>query len=161
MPKDIVIDPLDSKSISSAINELKKYKDWVQKKETELRLRLAELGRTVASIQFSNAVYDGVNDVYVRVDNTGSVAVIYAEGNAVAFIEFGSGAAFGYGHPEASKFDAGPGTYPNSKGHWNDPNGWWYEHGKHSDGNPPAMAMVEARDRIAEQVTSIAKEVFK
>lgn len=160
MPKNIVIDPLDSKSISNAIDELKKYKVWVQQKENELRLRLAELGKTVASVQFSSALYDGVNDVFVRVDSTGSVAVIYAEGEAVAFIEFGAGATYGYGHPEASKFGTGPGTYPNSKGHWNDPNGWYYKHDHRSFGNPPAMAMYQAREEMAEQITQIAREVF-
>lgn len=160
MPKTITVDPFDGNSVNSAIKELKKYKAWVQAKETELRLRLATLGATVASIQFARAIYNGTNDVSVRVDNTGSVAVIYAEGSAVAFIEFGSGAMYGYGHPEAAKFGTGPGTYPDGKGHWNDPNGWWYAHGEHSYGNPPAMAMYEAREQIVEQFTQIAKEVF-
>ena len=160
MPKTISVDPLDKNSVNNAIKELKAYKAWVQAKETELRLRLATLGATVASIQFSRAFYDGVNDVSVRVDNTGSVAVIYAEGEAVAFIEFGAGAAYGYGHPEASKFGTGPGTYPNGKGHWNDPNGWWYAHGEHTYGNPPAMGMYQAREEIVQQYTQIAKDVF-
>lgn len=160
MDKVIAFDPLNKNSINSAIKELKRYKVWVQAKETELRLRLATLGATVASIQFSRAIYSGTNDVSVRVDNTGSVAVIYAEGEAVAFIEFGSGAAYGYGHPEASKHGTGPGTYPDGKGHWNDPNGWWYAHGEHTYGNPPAMAMYDARERMVEQFTQIAKEVF-
>lgn len=160
MPKNIVVDPLDKNSINNAIKELKRYKTWVQAKETELRLRLATLGATIASIQFSRAIYNGTNDVSVRVDNSDSVAVIYAEGEAVAFIEFGAGSAYGYGHPEASKFGTGPGTYPDGKGHWNDPNGWWYAHGEHTYGNPPAMAMYDARERIVEQFTQIAKEVF-
>lgn len=160
MPKDIVLDPLDRKSINNAIKELNKYKAWVQAKERELRIRLATLGATVASIQFARAVYSGTNDVSVRVDNSDSVAVIYAEGSAVAFIEFGAGAAYGYGHPEAGKFGVGPGTYPDGKGHWDDPNGWWYAHGEHTYGNPPAMAMYDARERMVEQVTQIAREVF-
>lgn len=160
MAKEIVIDPLSAKSIGQAIDALKDYKRWVLAKESELRMRLAAAGATVASIQFARAIYNGTNDVTVRVDDTGSVAVIYAEGSAVAFIEFGSGAKYGYGHPEAAQFGAGPGTYPDGKGHWDDPKGWWYGHRKHSFGNPPAMAMYQAREAIAEQVTQIARQVF-
>lgn len=160
MAKEIVVDPLDSGSINSAIKQLNKYKVWIATKERELRERLATMGATVASIQFSRAIYNGTNDVSVRVDNTGSVAVIYAEGSAVAFIEFGSGAQYGYGHPEAGKFGMGPGTYPESKGHWNDPRGWWYGHNEHSYGNPPAMAMYRAREQMVEQLTQMARQVF-
>lgn len=160
MAKDIVIDPLDRSSVNSAIKELQTYKAWIAQKEYELRTRLATLGATVASIQFSRAIYNGTHNVSVRVDNTGSVAVIYAEGSAVAFIEFGSGARYGYGHPEAGKFGAGPGTYPNGKGHWDSPNGWWYGHNQHSYGNPPAMGMYLAREQMVEQITQIARQVF-
>lgn len=160
MPKTIVVNPLDPKSVSEAIKAVKQYKAWVAMKETELRQRLAMLGASVASIQFSRAIYNGSNDVTVRVDNTGSVAVIYAEGQDVAFIEFGAGATYGYGHPQAGEFGVGPGTYPDGKGHWDDPDGWYYAHGKHTFGNPPAMAMYTAVQTMAEQLTAIAKEVF-
>lgn len=160
MAKEIVIDPLDQSSIANGIKELQKYKAWVRAKENELRMRLATLGATVASIQFSRAIYNGTNDVTVRVDNTDSVAVIYAEGEAVAFIEFGSGAKYGYGHPMNNEFGTGPGTYPEGKGHWNNPNGWWYGHNLHSSGNPPAMGMYQAREQMVEQLTQMARQVF-
>lgn len=162
MTKTIQVE-LTNKSINSAIKELRNYKIWVETKERELRFRLAQLGATVASIQFSRAIYNGSNDVTVRVDDTGSVAVIYAEGESVAFIEFGSGAKYGYGHPQAGEFGVGPGTYsdgPDGKGKWDNPNGWWYGHGQHSYGNPPAMAMYGAVQAITEQITKIAREVF-
>ena len=160
----IVIDPFDPKSISKAIKELDRYKRWVQEKEDILRQRLAQLGATVASIEFSRAIYNGTNDVSVRVEDNGRKATIFAEGSAVLFIEFGSGAKYGNGHPEAGKFGYGPGTWsdgPNGKGKWDDPNGWYFAHGQHSFGNPPAMAMVHARDAILEQLTAIAREVFQ
>lgn len=161
MPKTIVVDPLSRSSVQDAIKELKKYKKWIAEKERELRIRLATRGATVASIQFARAIYSGTNDVSVRVDDTGTVAVIYAEGSAVAFIEFGAGATYGYGHPMNNEFGTGPGTYPDGKGHWNNPNGWWYGHGEHTFGNPPAMAMLKARDQMVEEITQIAREVFK
>lgn len=160
MPKKIVIDGLSQENVANAIGEVRKYQAWVLEKEAELRSRLASLGATVASIQFSRAIYNGTNDVSVRVDDTGSVAVIYAEGESVAFIEFGAGITYGYGHPLAGELGVGPGTYPEGKGHWDNPGGWWYAHGQHSYGNPPAMAMVAARDAMVADITTIAREVF-
>lgn len=163
MAKTIRINGLSEANIATAVQELRRYAVWVEQKEAELRTRLASLGATVASIQFSRAVYNGTNDVSVRVDNTGSVAVIYAEGESVAFIEFGSGEKYGYGHPMAGQLGFGPGTWsdgPEGKGHWDNPKGWWYGHGQHSYGNPPAMAMVAARDAMVEDITTIAREVF-
>ena len=161
MPKKIVIDGLSQENLNAAIKEVRQYKQWVLQKENELRVRLAAVGATVASIQFSRAIYNGTNDVSVRVDNTGSVAVIYAEGEAVAFIEFGAGDRYGHGHPQAGELGMGPGTYPSDKGLWNNPKGWWYGHSKHTYGNPPAMAMYQAVQAITEQVTTIAREVFR
>jgi hypothetical protein len=152
---------LNAKSINRAVKEVERYKLWVLKKETELRSRLAMLGATVASIQFARAIYTGSNDVTVRVDDTGSVAVIYAEGEAVAFIEFGAGATYGYGHPLAGQFGTGPGTYPDGKGHWDNPKGWWFGNSQHTYGNPPAAAMYTAVQEITENVTRIAREVFR
>ena len=159
----IVINPLDSKSVSDAIKELDRYKRWVQEKEKLLRQRLAQLGASVASIEFSRAIYNGTKDVSVRVEDNGRKATIYAEGSAVLFIEFGSGERYGGGHPDAGKFGYGPGTYsdgPDGKGKWDDPGGWYFAHGQHSFGNPPAMAMIHARDTILEQLIAIAREVF-
>lgn len=160
----IVINPFDPKSVSDAIKELDRYKRWVQEKEKILRERLAQIGVSIASMEFNQAVYNGTNDVSVRIENNGSKATILAEGSAVLFIEFGSGDKYGHGHPDAGKFGYGPGTWsngPSGKGHWDDPNGWYYAHGKRSFGNPPAMAMVHARDAILEQFTAIAREVFR
>ena len=159
----VVIDGLSRKNINAAIKEVKRYKKWVLEKEAELRLRLASLGATVASIQFARAVYSGTNDVTVRVDNTGSVAVIYAEGSAVAFIEFGTGDRYGHGHPTAGEHGFGPGTWsdgPGGKGHWDNERGWYYGSGQHTYGNPPAMAMYQAVLAIQEDITKIAREVF-
>ncbi len=166
MAKVIRIDGISAKNIKEAAQELRKYAAWVAQKETELIAKLAERGKYVASVKFMLAQYDGTNDVSVRVDNTGSAAVIYAEGKAVAFIEFGSGATMGYGHPLADEHGLGPGTWSTDeslggKGHWDDPNGWYYAHGKKSHGNPPAMAMLSARDTMVEELTMIAREVFK
>lgn len=163
MAKTIRINGISADNIGDAVQELRRYAEWMEQKEAELVAKLAERGRAVAEIKFASAQYDGTNDVSVRVDNAGSTAVIYAEGEAVAFIEFGSGASMGYGHPKAGEHGLGPGTWSdseNGKGHWNDPNGWYYKHGEKSHGNPPAQAMWGAVQTMTEELTQIAREVF-
>ena len=165
MAKTIRINGISEATIKAAAQELRRYAEWVGRKEAELVTKLAERGKDVASVKFASAKYDGTNDVSVRVDSTGSVAVIYAEGTAVAFIEFGSGAKEGYGHPQAGEFGLGPGTWSTNeefggKGHWDDPNGWYYKHGEKSHGNPPAMAMYDAVQAMTAEITTIAREVF-
>ena len=163
MAKTIRIDGLSEAAIEAAVQELRRYAEWIERKETELVSKLAERGKSVASVKFASAQYDGNNDVSVRVDSTGSVAVIYAEGEAVAFIEFGSGATMGYGHPTAGEHGFGPGTWStgeSGKGHWDNPDGWYYEHGKKSHGNPPATAMYDAVQAMTAELTTIAREVF-
>ena len=162
---------LTPKSIDNAIKLLRQYNAWVQAKEKELRTRLAEIGVAVASVRFSGAKYDGNNDVTVTFSDIGDTATISAKGEAVAFIEFGSGAKLGYGHPDAAKHGFGPGTWsdgPEGKGHWNEMTkdgkykGWWFgDDGKHTYGNPPAMAMHFATQEILANITRIATEVFK
>jgi hypothetical protein len=89
MAKTIRMAGISEGNIQKAVKELQLYAEWITKKEAELVEKLAERGKAVASIKFATAVYDGTNDVSVRVDANGSTAVIYAEGAAVAFIEFG------------------------------------------------------------------------
>jgi hypothetical protein len=81
---------------------------------------------------------------------------VMANGQAVLFIEFGSG-LIGFGHPEPHGM--GPGTYP-GKGHWNDPNGWYYAHGKKSHGNPPNMPMYTTVKELEQELERMVKEVF-
>ena len=154
---------LSNKSIDKAIADLRKYKTWVAEKEQELRSRLAEIGKEVAEMRFSAAIYDGTNDVQVEVSDDGNTAVITASGTSVVFIEFGSGVTYGYGHPLASKNNFEPGSWSEGekgKGHWDNPDGWYYKHGEKSLGNPPSMAMYNAVQRLSEQLTQIAREVF-
>ena len=79
------------------------------------------------------------------------------------FVEFGSGIKYGSGHPENAEYGMGPGTYPNGKGHWDDPHGWYLpkdKGGGHTYGNPPTMAMYDARKTIEQDLVRIVREVF-
>ena len=147
----------DYASVSRATRSMEEYAaDLIEKANTVCE-RLASMGAVRASLDFSRAIYNGTNDVAVTVEPIDNGYAIHARGNAVLFIEFGSGASYGYGHPEPEGY--GPGTYP-GKGHWNDPNGWWYGNHEHSYGNPPAQAMYNAKRDIQAEVQRIADEVF-
>lgn len=160
--KKIVV-PLSVSGIQKIQDELKEYQRWQNDKAKELIERLAMLGASVASIRFSRAVYAGMRDAAVSVVAIQNGYAVKADGESVLFIEFGAGITYGTGHPEASDFGMGPGTYPDGKGHWNDPNGWYLPKsagGGHTYGNPPAMPMYEARKQIEQELPIIVKEVF-
>lgn len=147
----------DYASVSRAQRRLDEYFADLIEKANRVCERLAAIGAVRASLDFSRAIYNGTNDVAVTVEPIDNGYAIHATGNAVLFIEFGSGATYGYGHPEPEGY--GPGTYP-GKGHWDDPNGWWYGNHEHSYGNPPAQAMYNAKRDIQAEVQRIADEVF-
>lgn len=160
--KKIVV-PLSVSGIQKIQGELKEYQRWQKDKANELAERLAMLGASVASIRFSRAVYTGMSDATVSVVAIPNGYAVKADGESVLFIEFGAGITYGNGHPEAQELRMGPGTYPDGKGHWNDPNGWWIPKsagGGHTYGNPPAMPMYEARKAIEQELPRIVKEVF-
>lgn len=160
--KKIVV-PLSVDGIDRLQKELKKYQDWQQRKAKELAERLAMLGASTASIRFSRAVYTRVKDANVSVVAAPNGYTVKADGESVLFIEFGSGVTYGSGHPEAIQYGMGPGTYPDGKGHWDDPKGWYLpkeKGGMHTYGNPPAMPMYEARKAIEQELLRIVREVF-
>lgn len=144
-------------------DELREYRNWQKEKAAELTERLAMLGASVASIRFSRAIYTGPKDAVVTVEAVPNGYRVKANGESVLFIEFCSGITYGSGHPEAQEFGMGPGTYPEGKGHWDDPKGWYLpkeKGGGHTYGNPPAMPMYEARKAIEQELPRIVREVF-
>ena len=161
----IVINPYDKGSIDRAIKQLKVYERDFEAKEREFVKRLAEIGLSVARTGFQLADYDGENDVVVTMNQSGSRATIVASGETVGFLEFGTGIL----NPEWSGstvtgYKPPPhGTYGKGKGA--NPKGWYFTSGpgasQHTYGNPPAEAMLTAREAMIEQVTKIAREVWR
>ena len=159
----IVIDPFSKASISAAIRKPQQYEKEFAAKEKEFVRRLTEIGVSVATTGFSLEEYDGVNDVLIAETQNGSRAAIIAYGEAVGFIEFGTGVRF----REYGKADYTPpahGTYGKGKG--KNPHGWYFKQSegaaaRHTYGNPPAEAMLTARDAMIERVVQIAREVWK
>lgn len=138
--------------------------------------RLADVGIETASIGFKSAQYDGDNDVVVdkaewQDDNT---LVLSAKGEAVAFIEFGTGVTYTETHPWASEVGAVRGAYGQGKG---SRSSWGYYGNPGSNGeikridlvkgdlvitkgNPASMSMYEAYKEMQDRAFEIAKEVY-
>lgn len=160
----IVIDPFDKKSIDNAVKLVNQYKKDFARKETEFVRRLKEIGVSVARAGFATADYDGVNDVQIAETQRGGMAIVIAYGETVGFIEFGTGVR--YPEWDGGGADCNPpahGTY--GKGRGKRPHGWYFKQSegavaRHTHGNPPAEAMVTARDAMVERVVQIAREVW-
>lgn len=154
---------LSGPSIDGAIKQLQAYKDSLQEKARLICEKLAVTGAVQVSLRYAAAIYTGRKDFNVTVEEIPNGYKILADGETALILEFGAGVTYGYGHPQADEFGMGPGTYPDGKGHWNDPRGWWIpkEHGGgHTYGNPPTMAMYETAKALLERVLDVAREVF-
>ena len=161
----IVVNPFDKDSVENAIQVLEQYKKDFLAKEQEFIRRLTEIGVRVAQAGFSTADYDGVNDVVVSMERTATGYKVVASGKTVGFIEFGTGVK--YPEWDNTGMDYTPpkhGTY--GKGRGKNPSGWWFKQNDggratHTYGNPPAEAMLTARNQMIEKVTAIAREVWR
>ena len=164
----ISIDVFDVRSIDRAIKQLEDYSKGLNEKAKRLCERLADMGAWYAEWNFSNVAwtYSGTVDYAITVDRiSDSQYIVKAGGEGVLFLEFGAGITLGYGPPLDELLGMGPGTYPNAKGHWDDPNGWWYkdEDGtKHKTfGNAPGMPMYNAAQDLRKEILKVAREVFQ
>lgn len=161
----IVINPFDPKSIDTALKQVQQYKKDFKAKEQEFVRRLAEVGVRVAQAGFSTADYDGVNDVVVGMEKTANGYTVVASGETVGFIEFGTGVKYPEWDNTGMEYTPpSHGTY--GKGQGKNPWGWWFKGSdgaaaQHTFGNPPAEAMLTARNEMIERVTQIAREVWK
>lgn len=162
--------------IDNLINKLKAYQKTFDDRQKQLLEELAKIGIDTASAKFQTAQYDGENDVVVS--NTpewvgDNKLFLIATGNAVTFIEFGTGVHYAEQHPKAATLGAIRGAYGQGKGS-RDTWGYYGSPGtngqviKENDkgtvvlthGNPPARAMYDATKEMRNQVVNIAKEVF-
>lgn len=154
---------LGTQSLESAIREIKAWEKSVDKKLDELCRRLAQMGAANISLGYARAIYSGDRDIQISVDPVPNGYAITASGETVMIVEFGAGATYGYGHPQAGTFGMGPGTHPDGKGHWDNRNGWWIPKengGGHTYGNPPSMVMYRTARELQDAVLRMAREVF-
>ena len=167
MAKKIIKMSLSVESIDNAIAEIKAFRDSLERKKEELLDKLGEIGVKEASVRFTTAMYDGVNDVEVTLltPKGGDPGYcIKAKGKAVAFIEFGAGVYHNPGEPYPNARPSGIvgiGEFGNGYGKRQ---AWGYPDGsggvKITHGNPAAMPMWYASEEMRSNILKIAKEVF-
>ena len=166
--------PLSISAYDSLIQKIEDLGNWQSDRAIVFADRLAQEGMEIASIKFSQAVYDGTNDVSVTVEPRGNnVRVVVATGGATLFIEFGTGVTYPDDHPEAGELGMKRGEYgqghgkQHSWGYYGDPgtNGVLKEKKNGgfvviTHGNPANMPMYETVKELQDRLTEIAKEVF-
>jgi hypothetical protein len=155
---------LDSKDIARAIKELNQFKKDFLKREKQLIEGLANIGLKEASVRFTTAMYDGTNDVSVRLDEINNGYAIVADGKAVAFIEFGAGVYHNTNEPYPNPRPdgiVGIGEYGKGMGKRK---AWGYKNENDelviTRGNPAAMPMWYASEEIKNSVLRVVREVF-
>lgn len=163
---------LDTKSINQAMRELEKYKQSLLDKEKRLLEALANIGVREASIRFTTAMYDGVNDSSVTLEQTSTGYSIIANGEAVAFIEFGTGVYHNTSEPYPNPRPegiVGIGEYGKGRGKRR---AWYYKGNAGTSGevqkngvvktrgNPAQMPMWCATEEMRRSILQIAREVF-
>ena len=155
---------LSEESIKAAIKEVKRYKKWVDEKTKLLIEKLALIGAQEASVRFASAMYDGNNDVSVEVGPTDNGWVITASGEAVAFIEFGSGVYHNPSEPyPLPRPDGIVGIGEYGKGMGKRQMWGYYDEDQLvlTRGNPASMPMWYATQEMEREVLRIAREVFR
>ncbi len=166
-------------TLQKAIDAIEELEERINQKTKLFMERLAEVGITEARANFDTALYDGHNDV--KVDSTPEwvdeeTLLIKAQGQAIAFIEFGTGVWNTGWHPKAVEHGAHRGEYGQGKGQ----NKAWGYYGDPSQansgtahivdgskgtvivtrGNDPNYCMYDAGQAMRREVERIAKEVF-
>ena len=166
--------PLSGRGIERLIREAENRKNWLQERTAVFLDRVVQEGMERASVKFSQAVYDGTNDVSVTVELRGNnVRAVVATGGATLFIEFGTGVTYPDDHPEAEELGMKRGEY--GQGHGKQ-HSWGYYGNLGTNGvlkekknggfvvithgNPANMPMYETVKELQDRLTEIAKEVF-
>ncbi|MBE6784140.1 MAG: hypothetical protein E7536_09045 [Ruminococcaceae bacterium] len=156
-------------NLDKVLKDIDAYTKNLETKLDTFLERLSTLGAFRARIDFSKAMYAGDNDVEINVEKTATGYKVVATGQAVVFIEFGTG-VINPEHPQSSEFGFSHGSYGQGKGA--NEKGWVYvgEQGNAGQpirdgvyrtyGNPPARAMYNASEDMTKSVSKIAREVF-
>ena len=161
-------------NLDKVISQIEDYRKGLQDKVNRFLERLSTLGAYRARVEFTNAMYAGTNDVMVSVETTATGYQVVAAGQAVLFIEFGTGVKYPDNHPEAGKHGMVRGQNGYKLGRL--PQGWRYEgapgsngevitEGKHvgevhTYGNPANMSMYQTIRELEEKFEEIARRVY-
>ena len=160
---------LSSESCNKAIEELKQYKRDVEPKLNEVCRSLAEIGCVAANQHYAEASGDsaetgngGVSAVVMPLEG-GNGYKIFAQGEDVYFIEFGTGNSagmfYGDGLPPTS-VPVYPGSYSETHAQQYSINHYWFYNGRIMSSTPVYMPMYYAGKAVRENIKRVVREVF-
>ena len=163
---------LNSADLKRAASQIRAYRQNLDEKCQRLSRMVAELIAEEASTRFAGAVVDDLvqgsprmADVSVRIENSGNICVVIAEGNDAVFAEFGAGVyhngSIGSSpHPRGSALGMTIGSYGKGNGRktaW----GFVDETGLHiTHGAPASMPLYTSMLHVSERIEELAREVF-
>lgn len=174
MTKKVIKCGLSQKSIQSAISELRKYQNDLQRKNQLFVERLSNEGINVIHTTMRNVDLGEDEWSYSAesiTESTGTTAKekIVLSGKRILYIEFGAGVIHSQPqNPKAKELGYGVGSNSPKGWAWNTTlfgGGWYYTNERngepvHTEGNPAYMPMYLASVEIQQKVRAIAKEIF-
>ncbi len=172
MGKKVIKFSLSDNDIDKAIDELKLYKQELQKKIDTYHKRIAEEISNMASLNFGSAVIDdrvkgGTRkpNVTVDVQSRGNILVVVANGEDAVWCEFGAGVYHNGSvgsspNPYGNDLGFTIGSY--GKGYGKQTAWGYYEDGDLiiTRGTPASMPMYNAVQDVTKKAIEIAREVF-
>ena len=160
-------------SLNAAVAQLNDYAERFNDMCAEVCDKLAAIGEDVLNATYSAAGYTGINDISVSKEPVEGGCRLSANGSALGFIEFGTGAGYPLGDYAGQVGAPAHGTYGKGKGA-NPP--WKYigEPGNmgeviastprgtlvRTSGNPPANAFPAAVEAMRASFGVVVQEVF-
>lgn len=168
----IVINPFSKKSIAEAEKLVRQYKSDFEEKVSKFTRRLAEIGVTVAEVGYTNGTdYRESSEITVHLEKNSDGYSVVAAGRPVGFLEFGTGRPERNPQWVDTNNQSGNPYTPPARGSYGKHQGlnrwgWWFTPypgaaAEHTYGDYPAEAMLTARNYMVEQVTAIAREVWR
>jgi hypothetical protein len=171
--KKVIKIGLSEREIDKAIEELELYKKDIARKTKLLRERVADRIADLSHSGFSGAVVDDLlrggqktANVNVSIAHTDDSSVVLAIGEDAVWVEFGAGVYHNGSvgsspHPKGSELGFTIGGY--GKGMGKRETWGYYEGGelRLTHGTPATMPMYNAVKTVCDEITEIAREVFK
>lgn len=176
MAKKVISIGLSESDINRAIKEIEQYKKDFQKKVDVFRKKVADKIAKVSQAKFNSSGVDDLlrggtrqAEVSVSVSDSGNITLVIANGEDVAWVEFGAGvyhngSAGSSPNPYGKELGITIGSYGDGHGKqevWGfyetpgDPTTLQLTHGTEA-----TMPMYNAVQSIIPQIISIAREVF-
>lgn len=173
MGKKVIRCRLSPRDIDDAIKELEKYKREIIRRTDLLREKVAEKLAELSKNGFAGAVVDDLvrggrktADVEVSVVDRENVTLVIAQGEDAIWAEFGAGVHHNGSvgsspHPKGSELGFTIGSY--GKGMGKRDTWGFYEDGElHlTHGAPATMPMYNAVKTVCDEISVIAREVFR